>query len=231
MAKKTIFKYLTLGFLLLSFIACGEDPGKSNSPDDTEPVIVDTGCAEALPIYSFNFVNNSNEDADISFTVLKYSSEGSPEISIYSYGIVAGQSKYFDGEIFVAAGCPPGSRFTEPPPYGKMMYTVVQVSLTGKTFISVGGSKEDYEANILTDEEYQATVADDSEIIGYKFFYVPGPGLRDGLVSTTDKPETIPYEAFSDIDPLKKSQGDFSRLFTLEINGAESTDLVWSIKR
>ncbi|KAK3606980.1 hypothetical protein CHS0354_018576 [Potamilus streckersoni] len=62
-----------------------------------------------------------------------------------------------------------------PPPAGKMVYSVLifraEKNGTVKNYVAVGGSKEDYEQNMLTVPEFFARVPAGAEVLGYRYMY------------------------------------------------------------
>ncbi|KAK3606981.1 hypothetical protein CHS0354_018577 [Potamilus streckersoni] len=106
-----------------------------------------------------------------------------------------------------------------PPPPGRMSYGVfifrAEKNRTVKNYIAVGGSKEDYEQNMLTVPEFSARVAG-AEVLGYRYMYAE------------DDSHWVWSEAGSPGTPKRYSSGI---LLTAEIkdNSTGTPEFVWTV--
>ncbi|KAK3606979.1 hypothetical protein CHS0354_018575 [Potamilus streckersoni] len=107
-----------------------------------------------------------------------------------------------------------------PPPAGRMAYAVfiirAEKSGTVKNYVAVGGSKEDYEQNMLTVPEFSARVPAGAEVLGYRYMYA-----EDGS-------HWVWSEAGSPGTPKRYSSGI---LLTAEIkdNSTGTPEFVWTV--
>ena len=202
----------------------------------TESISVD-GCGfdDGRDRISLRVTNNTDNNVEYGFSSIRYERD-SPISSINVVTNSTGMSVNVIKEgaqfsFFPQAECSDFDLFG-PPPDDKEIYYIWFFRLIENeqthNYIAVGGSREDYEANFLTNDDYLAALPLDAEILGYNFLYIPGTTRRSAL--GLQEPSGT-YGMYSDVDDSRRTtEYRFWANIHLTINGTSKDDFVWSIR-